>query len=50
MFEKHREKRAAEAYRDALAKWQAQRDGYAHLIEVARGFRGAASNDILLKA
>lgn len=50
MFEKHREKKAAEAYQQALGAWQAQHDGYAHLIEVARGFSGAASNEILLKA
>lgn len=49
MFEKHRQKKEAEAYQAALSTWQAQHDAYAHLVGVARSFSGVASADLLLK-
>jgi len=48
VFEKHREKKAAEEYQEALAQWKQQRDGYAHFLEVATGFSGSASTEIML--
>jgi len=48
MFEKHREKEAAREYAEALAKWQAERNAYAELLELAAGFNGEATNAILL--
>ena len=48
MFEDHKAKRAAEAHERAVADWQAQRDGYAHLLDVAEHFAGTDADSILL--
>lgn len=48
MFEGHRAKKAAEAYQKALAEWQAQRDGYARLLELAETFNGTSDAEIML--
>jgi hypothetical protein len=48
MFEKHREKKAANEYEEALTRWQAEREGYDRLLQLAEGFAGTTTNDILL--
>ncbi len=48
MFEGHRAKKAAQDYQHALAQWQSQRDGYAHLLELAEGFHGSNDAEIML--
>jgi len=48
MFEEHRAKKAAQDYQEALARWQAEHDGYAHLVAVARDFGGDRTADIVL--
>lgn len=48
MFEQHRAKKAAKQYEDALARWQAQRDGYTELLQLAEGFSGSASDELVL--
>ena len=48
MFEQHRAKKAAKDYQEALAKWQAQHDGYAEMLQLAQGFTGSASDEIML--
>ena len=50
MFEGRKAKKAAEAYEQALQGWQARRDGYAEFVEVAKGFSGGGSTDVVLKA
>jgi len=50
VFEKHREKEAEKAYEQALGEWQARRDGYAELLQVAETFHGAGSDQLILKA
>ena len=49
MFQKHRAEKAAEAQQNALDDWQQQRDGYAHLLDVAQHFSGSPTNEIMLK-
>ena len=49
MFQKHRAEKAAEQQQSALTAWQEQRDGYAHLLDVAQHFSGAATDEIMLK-
>ena len=49
MFEKHKEQKAIKQFEGAMAGWQAQRDGYTHLIEVAQGFNGSPTDEIMLK-
>lgn len=48
MFERHRQHEALKRYEEALATWQAQRDGYAELVATARDFHGLSSNEINL--
>lgn len=48
MFEKHHEKKLEKGYEDALAKWQAERDGYAELVQLAETFNGLPTNEIVL--
>jgi hypothetical protein len=48
VFEKHKAKKAAEAYEAALTTWQGQRDGYAELLEIAQSFTGSGSSEIML--
>jgi hypothetical protein len=50
MFEKHKAEKAAEAHQAAVAAWTEQRDGYAHMLEVAKTFPGAATDEIMLSA
>jgi len=56
VFEKHREKKAREAaekahaaQQAAVATWQAQRDGYAHFLDLVRGFHGEQTSELVLK-
>lgn len=49
MFQKHKAEKAAKQQQSALASWQQLRDGYAHLLEVAQGFDGASTDEIMLK-
>ncbi len=49
MFEKHKAQKAAREQQAALSSWQSLRDGYAHLLEVAEGFSGATTDEIMLK-
>ncbi|MGA2471632.1 MAG: hypothetical protein ABSG64_13200 [Solirubrobacteraceae bacterium] len=48
MFEKVKARQAEEAYQRDLAHWQALRDGYAHMLEVAEKFNGASEAEIML--
>jgi len=48
VFEDHKAKKAAEAHERALADWQAQRDGCAHLLDVAEHFEGTGADSLLL--
>jgi hypothetical protein len=50
MLEKHKAQKAIKEHQEALARWQSQRDGYAHLLEVAQGFNGEATDEVMLKA
>jgi hypothetical protein len=50
MFDKHKAEKAAREYQEALTNWTAQRDGYAHMLEVVKGFNGTATNEIVLTA
>ena len=50
MFEKHRAKEAEKAYEQDLTEWQARRDGYAELLQVAESFAGVGSDQLILKA
>jgi hypothetical protein len=53
VFHKHRAEREAEReaakYQAALSNWQTQHDRYANLIEVAEGFDGSSTDEIMLK-
>jgi hypothetical protein len=49
VFEKHRAKEAAKAYEQVLTEWQTRRDGYATLLQLAEGFPGEGSGELLLK-
>lgn len=48
MFENHRAKQAAKEYQEAIATWQAQRDAYVELLQVAEQFDGSPSDEIML--
>ena len=48
MFEKHHEKRLEKEHEDALAKWQAERDGYSELVQLAESFNGLPTNEVVL--
>lgn len=50
MFEDHKARKAAEAHKEAVASWQAQRDGCANFLEVAQHFSGITAESILLGA
>ena len=50
MFEKRKAEKAAKEQQETLANWTAQRDGYAHLLDVAQGFNGSATDEIMLKS
>jgi hypothetical protein len=50
MFEKHKAKKAAEEYQKALAQWQKVRDDYANRVEIAQGYNGAPTDEIMLQA
>ncbi len=53
VFHKHRAEREAEKeaqkYRAALSNWQTQHERYANLVEVAEGFDGSSTDEIMLK-
>jgi hypothetical protein len=49
MFEKHREKKAQGNYEKALQHWQAERDGQAEAIEMARSHGGSPTSELMLK-
>jgi len=49
VFEKHKEKKAEEAYESALHVWQAEHDELAAVLEAATTRRGSASSDLVLK-
>jgi hypothetical protein len=50
VFEKHREKKAQEDYQNALAKWQAERDGQAAALEFAKTTSGdTTTSELMLK-
>jgi hypothetical protein len=48
MFEHWREKRAAQHYGKELAAWQENRDAYAELAELAQGFDGVDTDEMML--
>jgi len=48
VFEEHKAKKATVAHERALADWQAQRDGYASLLDIAEHYEGAADASIML--
>ena len=50
MFEKHRQKRAAQQYQRELVSWQQQRDDCAAALDVARTYAGEPSSEIMLKS
>ena len=50
MFEKHHEKKLEKEHEEALSKWQAERDGYAGLLQLAETFNGLPTNEIVLGA
>jgi hypothetical protein len=48
MFEKHHEKKLEKEHEEALAHWQAGRDGFAELLQLAETFNGLPTNEIVL--
>jgi hypothetical protein len=48
VLEEHKAKRAAKEHQEALALWQARRDGTAELLTIAQTYEGERSSDILL--
>jgi hypothetical protein len=48
MFEKHRAEKEAKEYQEALARWTAERDGYAQMVEMAASFSGSAASELML--
>jgi hypothetical protein len=50
VFVKRKAEKAVKAYEQALSQWQAQRDGYTELLDVALGSSGSDSNEIMLGA
>lgn len=49
MFQKHKAEKAVKEREAALARWTQERDGYAHLVDLAAGFAGATTTEIMLK-
>ena len=50
MFEKHKAEKEAKEYGAALASWTAERESYAQLVDIAKNFPGAFSDEIMLKS
>jgi hypothetical protein len=50
VFEKHKEKKALEAYQAEMTQWTRERDNYAELLNLAKTFEGGDSNEIMLSA
>lgn len=50
MFEKHKAEKAAKEHEAAVARWTQERDGYAHLLQLAEEFSGSVTTEIMLKA
>ncbi|MGC8628136.1 MAG: hypothetical protein ACP5VR_11435 [Acidimicrobiales bacterium] len=48
MFQKHQEKKLEKEHEGTLAKWQAERDGYSELVQLAESFKGLPTNEIVL--
>jgi hypothetical protein len=48
MFEERKARRAAQEHQEALSRWQAQRDGYAELLNLALNFKGIPCREIML--
>jgi hypothetical protein len=48
VFEDHRAKKAVKEHQEAVSRWQAERDGAAELLTLARTFEGEGSSEILL--
>jgi hypothetical protein len=48
MFERRRERKAAERYRAALASWQRARDGQAAALTLAQTYSGEPTTELLL--
>jgi len=48
MFERRREKKAAEKYQAALAQWQHERDGQAAALALAQTYRGEPTTELML--
>jgi hypothetical protein len=49
VFQKHKAEKAVKEREAALARWTQERDGYAHLVDLAAGFAGATTTEIMLK-
>jgi hypothetical protein len=50
VFEKHKEKKAAEQYQAALSAWQSEHDELSAVLQAATTRSGSASSDVVLKA
>jgi hypothetical protein len=50
VFERHRERKAAAQYQDALARWKRQRDEQAAALTLAQTFAGEPSTQLVLRA
>jgi hypothetical protein len=50
MFERHREKKAAAEYEQALAHWQRERDGEAAAVSLAQTYAGETTSELMLHA
>jgi len=50
MFERHRAKKAAADYEQALARWQHERDGEASAVSFAQTYGGETTSELMLHA
>src|SRR5579875_2507517 len=48
VFAKHQEKKLEKHYEDELEHWQARRQAYAGLLQLAESFKGVATDEIVL--
>jgi hypothetical protein len=48
MFEKRRAEKEAKEYQESLARWTAERDGYAQMVEMAASFGGSPASELML--
>lgn len=49
VFEKYHEKKAVERHQQELARWQAVHDSTEQLLQLARGYNGETSTQLMLK-